>query len=351
MGEFPMLKNLNQIAAIAAISVTASLATSSTTFAKDKLVVAFQGGLNNKPVQCHLRVVAKGISDLTGWKLEFHAGGSAFASPKKLFPQLSRGITDLSVMPLAYTPGRFPLAEIAMLPFVQEDHKALATALNKLSKKYLQKEFKGTRPFGLLALPPYNIHLKKPVKNIVTDLKGMRLRVVGKGLSTAFRALGVDVVGMPITQVYENMQKGVMNGYVLPNVATLIFKLHEVSDYHAQVKISSAVVFLGMSQKAWDSLSAAHQKQISTKFVGHEAAVRYTSCFDKVSKIALKVAKKSKGIIYQPTSDEIAQLKKIAQPATDSYLASVEKKGLPGKVFYNELKSLAAAEAKARMKK
>jgi TRAP-type transport system periplasmic protein len=351
MGEYSMLKNLSQIVVIAAILITASLITSPMVSAKDNLVVAFQGALKSPPARCHTQTVAKGISEITGWKTEIHAGGSAFSSPKKLYSQLARGITDLSHMPLAYTPGRFPLAEIAMLPFIQEDHKALALALNKLSKKYLTKEFKGTHPFGLLVLPPYNIHLKEPVKNIVTDLKGMRLRVVGKGLSTAFRALGADVVGMPITQVYENMQKGVMGGFVLPNVATLVFKLHEVSDYHAQVKISSAVIFLGMSQKAWDSLSSAQQKQISAKFVGPEAAVRYTSCFDKVSKIALKVAKKSKGIIYQPTATEIDQLKKIAQPATDSYLASVEKKGLPGNAFYKELKSLAAAEAKSRMNK
>ena len=346
-----MLLTRTKLSILTLISSAALLAAPAPSNAKDNLVVAFQGALKSPPAKCHTQTVAKGISEITGWKTEIHAGGSAFASPKKLYSQLARGITDLSHMPLAYTPGRFPLAEIAMLPFIQEDHKALALALNKLSKKYLTKEFKGTHPFGLLVLPPYNIHLKKPVKNIVTDLKGMRLRVVGKGLSTAFRALGADVVGMPITQVYENMQKGVMKGYVLPNVATLVFKLHEVSDYHAQVQISSAVVFLGMSKKAWDALSSAQQKQISAKFVGPEAAVRYTSCFDKVSKIALKVAKKSKGIIYQPTATEIDQLKKITQPATDSYLASVEKKGLPGKAFYNELKSLAAAEAQARMKK
>lgn len=336
---------------LTALSAATLLAASTVAVAKDNLVVAFQGALKSPPVQCHMKVVAQGVSEVAGWKTEFHAGGSAFASPKKLYPQLSRGITDLSHMPLAYTPGRFPLAEIAMLPFVQKDHKALATALNKLTDKYLKSEFKGTVPFGLMVLPPYHIHLKKPVNNIVTDLKGLRIRVVGKGLSTAFRALGADVVGMPVTQVYENMQKGVMNGYVLPFPANVVFKLHEVADYHALVNISSAVVFLGMSQKAWDSLSAAQQKQVSAKFIGPEAAVRYSSCFDKVDKIGLALSKKSKGTIYQPTDAEIEKLRKIAQPATDSYLAGVEKKGLPGKAFYNELTTMAAAEAKARMSK
>ena len=334
----------------AALSAGFILSTGNTVSAKDNLVVAFQGALNNKPIQCHLKVVAKGISEITGMKIEYHAGGSAFANPKKLYPQLSRGITDLSLMPLAYTPGRFPLAEIAMLPFIQRDHKALATAVTKLSGKYLTKEFKGTHTFALLALPPYNIHLKKPVKNIATDLKGLRLRVVGKGLSNAFRKLGADVVGMPITQVYENMQKGVMNGYVLPNVATLVFKLHEVSDFHAQVNLSSAVVYMGMSKKAWDGLKPAHQKQISAKFEGPAAAVRYVSCFDKVSKIALKFAKKTKGVIYKPSGAEMAQLKKTVAPVTETYLAGVEKKGLPARAFYIELKTMAAAEAKARMK-
>ena len=105
-----MLLNRTKLSTLTLISAVALLGAPAPSIAKDNLVVAFQGALKSPPARCHIQTVAKGISKITGWKTEIHAGGSAFASPKKLYSQLARVITDLSHMPLAYTPGRFPLA-------------------------------------------------------------------------------------------------------------------------------------------------------------------------------------------------------------------------------------------------
>jgi len=330
-----------------AAALTFSGAFSNDAVAKDSLVVAFQGSLGSPVSKCHIQTVAKGISEITGLKPELHAGGSAFSTPKKLYPQLSRGITDHSLMPLAYTPGRFPLAESATLPYISEDNKALTVAINKLSDKYLAKEFKGTQPLALFALPPYQIHLKNPVKNIATDLKGKRIRVVGKGLSDSFRALGADVVAMPVTQVYENMQKGVMDGFVLPNAPLAIFKQHEVSDYHVQANISLAIIYMGLSKKFWNGLSADHQKQIRAKYIGPEAGVRYASCFDKINGIALKLAKKGGGQVRAVTAEEKAKVQSIVKPIVSAHLDALDKKGLPAHAFVKDLRAeVAAAKAK-----
>lgn len=249
------------------------------------------------------------------------------------------------MMPLAYTPGRFPVAEIAMLPLFENDNKKMTIAVNRLVPKHLAKEFKGTKPLALMALPPYQIHLRQPVENISTGLKGKRIRVVGKGLTAMFRALGSDVVAMPITQVYENMQKSVMDGFVLPNAPLVIFKQHEVSDYHVQANVSVALVYIGLSQKFWSGLSDDYRRQIEEKFAGPQAAIRYVSCFDKITKIALKLAREGNGVVRPTSAQENAVLKELAGPIVKDYVAGVDKKGKPGTAFLNDLRvALSAAQ-------
>ena len=329
-------------AAVATFTISLALGLQSSS-AKDNLVTAFQGSIGSPITKCHIEKIAAGIAEITGQKSELHAGGSAFASPKKLYTQLARGITDLSMMPLAYTPGRFPIAETAMLPLFETDNKKMTVAVNKLIGKYLKEEFKGTKPLAIMALPPYQLHLNKPVEDIASDLKGKRIRVVGKGLTTMFRKLDADVVSMPITQVYENMQKSVMDGFVLPNAPLAIFKQHEVSNYHVQANISVALVYIGLSQKYWASLSDDHKRQIEEKFAGPQAGVRYVSCFDKITGIALKLAQKNNGVVRQTTAEERAKLRQIADPVVKDYVASIDKKGKPASDFLKDLRAELAA--------
>lgn len=340
-----MIKPFLTIPAIVAAGAIVITAGATSADAKSNLVTAFQGSVGSPITACHIEKIAAGIGKITGLKPELHAGGSGFANPKKLYSQLARGITDLSMMPLAYTPGRFPIAEVAMLPLFVKDNKKVTVAVNSLIGKHLQKEFKGTKPLAIMALPPYQIHLNKPVTDTATGLKGKRIRVVGKGLTAMFRALGADVVSMPVTQVYENMQKGVMDGFVLPNAPLAIFKQHEVSDYHVQANVSVALVFVGLSQKFWNSLTAGKKSQIEKQYAGPQAAVRYVSCFDKITKIALKLATKNKGVVRATTDKENANLQKLAGPIVKNYVDSMEKRGKPARAF---LKDLQAALASAK---
>lgn len=311
--------------------------------AKDTLVTAFQGSVGSPINSCHIEKIAKGISGITGLKPELHAGSSGFGNPKKLYTQLALGITDLSIVPLAYSPDRFPVAEIVSLPFIDDDYKAITIAANKLIPRYLAEELRGTKPLALMALPPYQIHLRKPVENVVTGLKGKRIRVVGKGLISMFRALGADIVSVPVVEVYEDMQNGVVDGFVLPNAPLAIFKQHEVSDYHVQANLAVAILYIGLSKKFWDSLSADRQRRIDARFGGPEAAVRYVSCFDKLSQTALNLAAKGGGIIRSISAEETVALEQIARRVVDAYLDELEERGKPARAFLKDLQTGIAA--------
>lgn len=323
----------------------ASLAMASTASAKD-LVMAYSGSLKDPAMVCGIQTVANELAAMVGAEVEMHVGGTGFAAPKKLYSQLARGVTDISVMPLAYTPGRFPMSEIIGLPFVAKNNYSATTAANTLLDEYLSEEFADTIPLAVMAIPNYQIHLKDPVEDLTTGLQGLRIRATGKVLSDTLRGLGADVVGMPIFQVYENMQKGVMDGYVLPNVPLAAFKLHEVSDYHIQVDIAVPVLYMGLSKKFYDGLSDEQRATVDEKYRGVDAALGYVGCFEKLNKVSMGLAAKDGGVVRSATDAENAAMMAIVDPIVTGYIASLEERGLAGQAFYDAFKAeVAAADA------
>ena len=330
----------NLLMTTAAAAALAALPMHAASAADGKLVWSSMGSTNNPIVNCGPKVIAKRIAEITGHTEEAHLGGSAFANPRKQYPQLVRGVTDYSFGVLSFTPGRFPMAEVMTLPFVAGDNKAAAKSYMTVREKYpaVMKETEDIHLLAVAAAGPYQFHFKKPVQSL-TDLSGLRLRITGTPLSKSVKALGGDVVAMPTPQVYENMQKGVIDGYLGTNASLVAFKLNEVSSHHVITNMSVSLIFTGLSKKYYDSLPAAQRSKIDSELSGPEAARRYSSCWDKVDKIGIGLAKKRGNSIRDMRADEEAALRKKLRPVIDDYLADLEKRGLPARAFYKDLVS------------
>lgn len=320
-----------------------ALATLASAATAEDVVMAYSGSLQDPAMVCSIQTVSREIAELLDGEVEMHVGGTGFASPRNLYTQLERGVTDISVMPLAYTPGRFPLSEIIGLPFVAKDNTAAAIAATTLIPDYLADEFAGTHPLAIMTIPPYQIHLRDDVQDLTTGLAGKRIRVTGETLSDTIRALGADIVAVPIFQVYENMQKGVFDGFVLPNVPLAAFKLAEVSDFHVQVDIGMPVLYFGLSNDFWNGLTPEEQATITEKYAGPEAAARYTECFNQQDAGALNMAVNTGGASRDASEAELAGIAAVAAPIVEAYLADTDAAGLDATGFYTAFSEAVAA--------
>jgi TRAP-type C4-dicarboxylate transport system substrate-binding protein len=296
------------------------------------------GSTVNPIVRCGPMQIAKKLVEITGNKEEVHLGASAFANPTKQYAQIARGIVDFSWGVLSYTPGRFALTEIVTLPFVAADNKIASKALMSLLPKHpaLAKETSDVHLLGVFGTGPYQLHLKEPVQS-VADLSGRRLRVSGAALSKSVKALGADVAPMPMPQVYENMQKGVVDGLLGTNASLVAFKLNEVSNYHVMMNISVPVIFAGLSKKYYNNLPADQKARIDKELAGPDAAARYASCWDKVDGVGIGLAKKRGSTVRDMTQAEESEMKTKLRPVIDEYLMELEKKGLPARAIYDDL--------------
>lgn len=338
---------MNKFSSFGAGALIACLAFgfSSDASAQKTMVWSSMGTAKNPVVKCNALKFASTFAKRSSgrYKLETHLGAAAFANPRKQYQQVSKNITNFASSVLFYTPGRFPLTEIASLPFMATDNVALARALHSLVPKYLAKELGGVH---LMALPIpglFQIHMRDPISKIA-DLKGKRVRASGRGVIASLKLLGVTPVPMPVGAQYENLQKGVLAGTIAPMSTLAAFKIFEVTKFHMIANIGAGVMFNAMSKKFYAGLPPDLRKLIDIEYSGPAYSGQVSHCWDKPAMIGRKLAmKKGNKVISANPADLVATRKKVA-PVTEKILASIEAKGLPARAFYKDLVAAIARE-------
>jgi TRAP-type C4-dicarboxylate transport system substrate-binding protein len=71
---------------------------------------------------------------------------------------------------------------------------------------------------------------------------------------------GATPVGMPPTQIYENAERGVIDGNVMPWGPVGAFKLHEVFKNHLNARIDAVVMYTLMNERRYKALPADIRK-------------------------------------------------------------------------------------------
>lgn len=334
------------IATVAGITVTMAFVGVSSAAAQEKIKFSTFGHEKIPVVKCAWLGTAKSVAAQAGKDvvLEPYMGGTAFGNPRKQYDFISRGVMDMSAGVLSYKQGAFPLTGLVNLPFMVNDSVKASIALNRVVRRRMMEEFRNIHLMFVGLVSPYQFHMRTPIKSL-EDLKGKRIRISGKAATEALRVFGAQPAPMPITQSYENLQKGVIDGVGSTWTSILAFKLGEVTKFHYEVNFASPTVFMGMSKKGYGKLSAAARKVVdahSTPEYGGKAM----NCWARTTAPAKKLALKHGNTIKTASAGERARYQDMVAGVTRQIIADLEKRGLPAKSVYEELKKeIAAAEA------
>jgi TRAP-type C4-dicarboxylate transport system substrate-binding protein len=289
-------------------------------------------------VACFTTPLLKELKAASGGGIDFetYMGGTAFAHPLKQYEQVSQGVMDISQGVLSYTPGQFALTEVVTMPFLVDDARAAAIAVNKLAPTLLADEFKDIHLMAVLVTPPLYIHLRGDAKGI-DDLKGKRVRATGVGATNLLKGIGATPVAMPVPAVYENLQKGVIDGALAEFTALQAFRIGEVTKSHLLANASSALLFIGMNKDKLASLPKEVQETIRTKFSGPAVGERAAQCWQKRGQEVADKLKSDGHVFVNFSPEDRAKVAPVAKAVTDDYIAGLEAKGKKGRAFYDAL--------------
>jgi TRAP-type C4-dicarboxylate transport system substrate-binding protein len=289
------------------------------------------------------------VDPLTPWtkEVEKRSGGKMVVrmfpsmqlggKPPELYRQMVQGIADIVFTLPGYTASDFPMMSLTELPGTAKDAEDGTRKLWANFDKFFTKEYADAKVLMLWNSDTAGIMSRaKPVRTM-EDMKGMRIRTPSRAQSAQLTALGATPVDMPVTQIYNALERGVIDATMIPLSAMLDFKLLEVVKYlTVDAPLGRSPFLVAMQRKRYESLSP-DLKKIIDDTTGLQMSLGGARSYDKKNGLALAEAKKSREVISLAAAERnrwLSIFKKLAQEQA----AEVDKQGLPGSALVKAYK-------------
>jgi TRAP-type C4-dicarboxylate transport system substrate-binding protein len=264
-------------------------------------------------------------------KVTFFPGGALGKTPDH-YDLAEKGIADIIYTLHDYTPGRFPLTTVFELPFMIPTATKTSVAMWKVYEQFpeFRKEYSKVKLLALFCHPGGHFNtVKKPIHSL-DDLKGMKFRTASPHVTKALKIFGAVPVNMPVTETYTALERGVVDGTVLPWEGNFIFKLAEILKYGAEADFYTMTMMVAMNKRKWDSLPDNIKKIIDDTTgmaMSQEAGRVYDVTNTPMKNLCLK--KGMQAIQLAPGEKE--KIQKLTIPLRNEWIQEMDAKGLPGK--------------------
>lgn len=264
-------------------------------------------------------------------KIKLFPAGALGKAPES-FDLAEKGIADISYHLADYTPGRFPLTSVFSLPFMVPSGQKVSEAMWKTfeSEAKYQEEYSKVKVLALFGHRGGHFHtVKTPIRGL-DDFKGQKIRTANPSISKALTLWGAVPVAQPITETYQALQLGVLDGSVLPYEGLVVFKLNEVVKYSTLADLYTMPMMIVMNKDTWNKLPKDVQDLIdSTTGLAMSSLAGKTFDDAETPFRAINMDKGIEEIILDPA--ELEKMKHITMPLRNDWVAEMEGKGLPGK--------------------
>lgn len=198
------------------------------------------------------------LSDATNGEVTVRGyhGGELGAGPVEQYIRVVQGVADMAWGLPGYTSSQFEKTMIVELPGTLTNEEDGYAAMWAAYDDYLAGEFPGTVPVALWTSEPNVFIMRDAVIRTPADLAGLKIRVAGATAADVATALGATPVQMPINQVYNALQTGLIDG-VITGASTLNdFKLDEVANsYTFGANLGRLSFYAVMTEGTYDALS------------------------------------------------------------------------------------------------
>lgn len=175
------------------------------------------------------------------------------------------GTIDIGWCVQSYWPDNTPLSDVISLPGLPfKTAEKTSEVLWKLYEKFpaIQAEYKQVQPLALYTATPFFIISSKKVVKTLEDVKGLKVRIVGGPSTEHAKALGIVPTPMPMPDVYQALDKGVIDAAGVPWEAVHAFRLYEVGKYVTLAPLATVYFSICANRAKMASLPADVREQI-----------------------------------------------------------------------------------------
>lgn len=281
---------------------------------------------------------AQEVEKRTGGKVEIETyPGGTLLGAKNMLDGVIAGTADIGCFCPSYHPGRFPLLEAVDLPIGWPNTKVPSLTLLKLYEKWRPKSLEKVKVITMFTCAPTHIASKIPLKKLA-DFKGVELRAAGT-LAEFLGLLGATPVAMPMSDVPEALQKGVIKGYLSSLEVLKDFNYAEYCRYVTYLGFQVVSFAVVMNMDSWNRLPEDVKKVIEA--MAEEQALWTGTYMDNYIQEVVKWAKETYGVqFFDLPPQDIAKAKELSKPMIDKYIERAKAAGIPAEEVLKDVISL-----------
>jgi TRAP-type C4-dicarboxylate transport system substrate-binding protein len=222
----------------------------------------------------HIEQYMKSLEEWSGGKITFEiAYANAIAPATEIDDALRDGRLDLGLVLPQYEPKEYPVTDALAQANILSDQGPVAGALQGntwpaaayFASEEAQKEFDDA---GMVTLvPAYHngasvLFCKEP-RTSLADLAGVTIAVDGAAQSEQVKALGASPVTIPYTEIFESLQRGVVDCVVNSTTVAQIGGFLPEAPYatvDSGAAFAATVGTMAISKSRWESLPLIAQQ-------------------------------------------------------------------------------------------
>ncbi len=281
-------------------------------------------------------------------KIDPYWGGATISSDQSVF-ELRHGVADIALITPIYQRAGVRTIKAQTGFYVGADTAASQVAVYQCLEKtfpVLDQELTGVH---VLAVQGGNLaHFvtrHKPV-NTLDDLKGLRLRAPTEA-AVALQRLGVSPSTMPMSEVYQALSKGTIDGVAAPSDTIKSLHFSEVAHYVNNLKIArGGYPARAISDQAYRALPPDLQALLDQSRPYWEAQLAQQVTKAEGAGIAFG---KSQGLTFiTPSPEDQARLEAIEKQVALDDAEKLRKIGVDGPAIFQKAQSVIAAQRAGR---
>lgn len=254
--------------------------------------------------------------------------------PPELITQARDGVVDLIWTVNGYTPGLFPRTEVFELPNVfLNDPVAANLAMREMFDEYLAQDYKGVEVMFLHSHAGNGIHMRETAVRSPSDLEGKTLRTPSRTGAWVIEALGAAPAAMPVPDLPPALQKGVVDGALIPWEIIPALKIQEQTDYQIEgadkLRFGTSIFQVSMNKARWDALPD-DIKQAFRDASDEEWLREVGEVWRANDKAGIEIATEAGNTHIVLSEEETAAFTEAMAPVVDRWIKDVSSKGVDG---------------------
>jgi TRAP-type transport system periplasmic protein len=259
-------------------------------------------------------------------EITFYPGGQlvkAAATPDAL----EQGIADIAISHIGYNRGRFPVTEALDLPMGYPTGWVGSHVATDFLNKYKPKEWDNFHVLLVNAGTTAGLMLHDTKVTKLEDLQGKTLRGAGE-VADAIAALGATPRDIPMSDMYDSVSKGVVDGTLVGIETLKSFKMADVCKYTTFAwQVGNMYTFyLAMNKAKWDALPGDIKKIFND--VSKDYAELYAKAWNQIDIDGINYSLSVPGNeVFTLSAAEGQRFNDAVQPVLGKYVDAMVAKG------------------------